>query len=333
MKRFFFGLILSICLLLPLATMAQTYESVPYFTSFEGLNYLTLPPGWENFETYTHYSEQYPGALTGMTVHSGDAVLYMRSSGGTNLTATCLFDSLPWLKIEFYARIGIGPDLFEVGVMEDSTFVPIDTLELVPSVYTRYRVYFNEYSGLGSRIAFRTQGTGNYGVLIDDVSVEVAPTCRAEPGVPEITPGATDATLVWAPASSSSQYGVFLNDTVYSTNDTSLTIPDLMPNSNYSGYLFNICPAGDTSELVSFSFRTSCAAISSLPYRQDFESEVIQVFTDTNAFVFCWYRFSDGTTGGGVSQLPVGCFRAGCQPHAWRQQGATVVQPIQRRQL
>lgn len=304
MKRFFFGLILSICLLLPLATMAQTYESVPYFTSFEGLNYLTLPPGWENFETYTHYSEQYPGALTGMTVHSGDAVLYMRSSGGTNLTATCLFDSLPWLKIEFYARIGIGPDLFEVGVMEDSTFVPIDTLELVPSVYTRYRVYFNEYSGIGSRIAFRTQGTSNYGVLIDDVSVEVAPTCRAEPGVPEITPGATDATLVWAPASSSSQYGVFLNDTVYSTNDTSLTIPDLMPNSNYSGYLFNICPAGDTSELVSFSFRTSCAAISSLPYRQDFESEVIQVFTDTNAFVFCWYRFSDGTTGGGYPNYP-----------------------------
>lgn len=304
MKRFFFGLILSICLLLPLATMAQTYESVPYFTSFEGLNYLALPPGWENFETYATYSERYPGVLTGMVTHSGDAALDMRSSGGSNLTATCVFDSIPWLKIEFYAFSNIAPDIFEVGVMEDSTFVPVDTISLVLGTYTRYRVYFNEYSGIGSRIAFRTQGTSNYGVLIDDVSVEVAPTCRAEPGAPVITPTETDAAMTWAPASSSMQYGVILNDSVYSTNDTSLTIPDLMPNSNYSGYLFNICPAGDTSELVSFSFRTACAPFTRLPYHQDFESEVIQVFTDTNAFVFCWYRFSDGTTGGGYPNYP-----------------------------
>lgn len=297
MKRTFIRLILSFFLLLPLATTAQTYESVPYFTSFEGLLYQYLPTEWENYETYNNYPRVSMGVLT----HSGEASLYMQHSGGTNITATCPFDSLPWLKIEFYAYSASLPATFEVGVMEDSTFVPVDTIDIIAStpqapIFARYRAYFDTYNGTGSRIAFRTQGTSRYSMLIDDVTIDVAPTCRAEPGEPEVTPTATDVTMQWAPASSSSWYGISLNDSIYVSYDTSITITGLTPDTPYSGYLFNTCPAGDISELVEFSFRTSCAPISNLPYLQSFETESVTNIMDTNSFSFCWYRFCDENT-------------------------------------
>lgn len=57
----------------------------------------------------------------------------------------------------------------------------------------------------------------------------------------------------------------FITDTVYS-------LIGLQPQTYYTLYLQSYCPNGDTSVWISYTFRTSCEPISSLPYVQDFES-------------------------------------------------------------
>ena len=68
--------------------------------------------------------------------------------------------------------------VFEVGVLDDTTFEVVDTITLTTSTnwhngYNPYTVYFANYTGVGDRIAMRvTAAPGtSYTLMLDIVKI------------------------------------------------------------------------------------------------------------------------------------------------------------------
>ena len=276
-----------VAIVLPMAAGAQSYQSVPYTTGFEGLNTGDQPTGWVAYESVTTSLATFPCAYN----YSGNArngnVYYEFefSSGSSQRTltaATCEFADPSSLMVDFYASTtsSYAPTLFEVGVMEDSVFVPVDTVTLTnassfsSSSYYHYRVYLVDYTGNGHRIAFRAykSGSGQMTLFLDDMTITTAPSCSYMPGTPTATVDSGSATLTWANATVTAGYMLYLNNdsSWYYTSTNSYTFTDLVPNTQYSGYLYNNCTGSDTSEGVPFSFRTACG-MTELPLAEGFE--------------------------------------------------------------
>ena len=296
MKRLLKKLVLLAAVVLPMATWSQTYQSVPYSTGFEGLSTGSQPTGWVVYQTGTNIDVTFPCAYN----YSGNArngnVYYefeFNSSSAVRyeLVATCEFADPANLMVDFYASTiaSYAPTLFEVGVMEDSTFVPVDTVTLTnagsfsSSSYYHYRVYMAEYSGDGHRIAFRaTRSTsGQMTLFLDDLTISTAPTCAYMPGTPSATVDSNSADLTWSAPSVSAGYFIFLNNdsSWYYSSTNSYSFYGLNPNTAYSGYVFNTCDGTDTSEAVPFSFRTACG-MTVLPMTEGFEYD--------GTFPPCW---------------------------------------------
>ncbi len=296
MKRLLKKLVLLAAVVLPMATWSQTYQSVPYSTGFEGLSTGSQPTGWVVYQTGTNIDVTFPCAYN----YSGNArngnVYYefeFNSSSAVRyeLVATCEFADPANLMVDFYASTiaSYAPTLFEVGVMEDSTFVPVDTVTLTnagsfsSSSYYHYRVYMAEYSGDGHRIAFRaTKSTsGQMTLFLDDLTISTAPTCAYMPGTPSATVDSNSADLTWSAPSVSAGYFIFLNNdsSWYYSSTNSYSFYGLNPNTAYSGYVFNTCDGTDTSEAVPFSFRTACG-MTVLPMTEGFEYD--------GTFPPCW---------------------------------------------
>ena len=288
MKNLFRNIALLAAVVLPLATWGQSYQSVPYTTGFEGLSTGDQPTGWVAYESVTTSLATFPCAYNWSGNARNGSVYYEFefSSGSavrTLLAATCEFADPSNLMVDFYASTiaSYAPTLFEVGVMEDTVFVPVDTVTLTnagsfsSSSYYHYRVYLVEYTGTGHRIAFRAykSGTGQMTLFLDDLTVSTAPTCAYMPGTPSATVDSNSATLTWSAPSVSAGYFIYMNNdsSWYFSSTNSYTFYALNPNTQYSGYIYNTCNGSDTSEAVPFSFRTACG-MTVLPLVEDFES-------------------------------------------------------------
>lgn len=288
---------LLLAMLLPMALMAQSYQSVPYTQDFEGLSTGSQPAGWVAYQTGTNINVTFPCAYAFSGNARSSSVYYefeftAGSSSRSELVATCEFANPSALMVELYLQTTTSnyPDYFEVGVMEDSVFVPVDTIDIIRSSgfsgsnYSRYRVYLVDYAGDGHRIAFRaTRNTsGQMTVFMEDVTISYAPTCAYVPGAATATVDSVSANLTWGNASSSVGYYVYLNNdsTWYNTNTNSLDFYGLTPNTLYTGYIYNNCSGADTSEAVTFSFRTACG-MPQYPIVENFNSY-------TESFPSCW---------------------------------------------
>ena len=113
---------------------------------------------------------------------------------------------------------------------------------------------------------------------IDNISIKVA-TC----GVPDNMvsyPQDTSATLSWSSGSAgvASSYVLaykMLYDSVYTvltTQDTSLTIQGLIPNTDYIWHVKSLCSASDTSEWSSDALFTTTQTLPHLPYLCSFDN-------------------------------------------------------------
>ena len=115
---------------------------------------------------------------------------------------------------------------------------------------------------------------------IDNISINVA-TC----GVPDNLvsyPQDTSATLSWTSGSAgfASSYVLaykMLSDSTYTvltTQDTSLTIQGLIPNTDYIWHVRSICSASDTSEWSGDALFTTTQTLTLLPYLCSFDNPV-----------------------------------------------------------
>ena len=254
--------VLLAALLLPTITWGQTYQPVPYTTGFEGLSTGSQPTGWVAYQSGVNNNITFPCAYN----YSGNArngnIYYefefsSSSTVRTEVAATCEFANPSNLMVDFYASTvaSYAPTLFEVGVMEDSTFVPVDTVTLTnassfsSSSYYHYRVFLAEYTGDGHRIAFRAtkSNSGQMTLFLDDLTIATAPSCAYMPGTPSATVDSNSALLTWSAPSVSMGYMLYLNNdsTWYFSSTNSFTFTGLNPNTAYSGFVYNTCDGSD----------------------------------------------------------------------------------------
>jgi hypothetical protein len=73
-----------------------------------------------------------------------------------------------------------------------------------------------------------------------------------------------------------------------STSDYKVELTDLLPETEYIVYVRSLCDGGDKSAVVSALFKTTCGAITSLPFSEDFEGL-------DSGLPSCWSRLSESS--------------------------------------
>ena len=310
-------------------TTPCSYISIPFSYGFED-----MPTGtsssrpnilcWHHLNNATTYFG-YP-YVSSTSPHDGSRNLYWYASttAGTygDYEAVVLppVDTLTnpvnTLMLSFWARPSSATyhPVFRVGVMTDpddiNTFQPVDTIDIAPgnTVWNYYEVTLDDYTGNGRYVAIRAdRPTTTWYAYMDDISLELIPSCRRVEDVTATNIGQTTATISWNSnaANLEVQYGpagftIGTGTSVVVSGVDSVDITGLSSNNLYDVYVRAFCSATDTSDWsLLYQFRTSCGMISSLPFVEDFESQTTGSSSTTSAFIPCWTRLNNGTSYGG----------------------------------
>ena len=201
--------------------------TMPYSCDFEGAletsqssNY-PMPKCWTRKEyrggnpgSYTYYpsvreaSYSYPYAHgdNGESAISGKSMHFYKPSTSTDEAAILPEVDAQYtmsnLQISFWARLEsyqTNKNL-SIGVMTDpsniSTFVEVATVTVKDATFQKYTAFLENYTGEGRHIAIRFNSSTTGYIFVDDIMVDVAPTCR----IPnDLNAETTDlsATLTW----------------------------------------------------------------------------------------------------------------------------------------
>ena len=264
---------------------------IPYTETFEdapGSGYGNMVDCWT---TGTNYSSSYPYTSSSVA-HAGTYSAYFYgTSSYYSYMATPEFNSnvnLNTLQVAFWARKSTMGYYIQVGVMTDpndySTFEQVggnitpDTL----NTWQLMEVNLDEYTGNGHYIAFRIPQSYTSYMYIDDINIDVIPSCTHVDNITLSGVSATEATVAWTEGGDESSWEVaFVQGTGSVDMDTVVTIPvsstsytttDLEQNTIYTVYVRAICGSG-SSIWMSAEFMTSqIPAI--MPYTCDFEDAV-----------------------------------------------------------
>ena len=178
------------------------------------------------------------------------------------------------LMVNFWACRTGSSGMLEVGVMTDneadSTFVPIDTIDLTAMstyTYAEQFVKFNNYTGDGKYIAFRVSNASSCGFYIDDVTIDYAPACSPvnNLAVSEVTD--TTAQVSWMPghfgtvASYTLEYSEADMEnwtTIDNITEASYLLSGLSFSTNYDLRVKPNCDDLSMGDWTTISFHTQC---------------------------------------------------------------------------
>ena len=293
-------------------TACLPIDSLPYVQSFDtyGTGTGVYLPCWDRLNTYTSSSTNYPYITT--THYDGVGSLYFYAGAGTyNIAVSPLIDEnypVNTLQTSFMYRASNATSYMIVGVMTNpadaSTFTPIDTVKPAASAtWEAFEVSFSQYTGNGHYIAFKNEynTTTGYGYL-DFVTIDLIPSCPRPIDVTVSNATTSSVDLSWtqngSPASWTIEYGpsgfTLGTGTQVTANTNPYTVTGLNPSMVYDFYVTADCGGGDVSP-TSFvtSGATSCAAISALPYVDNFDA----YGTGTTTYPLCWGRINTYTSG------------------------------------
>ncbi len=254
---------------------------VPYTTGFEGLSTGNLPDCWTAIQTGTSGSGTFPSVYNySSNALNGNVYFELESnSGETEVVALPMMDDISNLMLTFYASVMSSSVVLEVGVMEGSTFVTVDTVALTVGSgnnwhgsYNEYDVPFTNYAGDGNRIALRVSAPGSYTLMMDDFSVTVNSGCERPTTVVVDSVGPYDAYLRWDAVDGVSSYNVYygtVNDptdaNVQSTSfsDTTGNLTGLLPQTTYYAWVTSDCGSAESDFRTAGSFTTqlTCAPV------------------------------------------------------------------------
>ena len=210
--------------------------------------------------------------------HSGTHFLdFHHTTNCYNIAITPEFDQsfdVSTLMVNFWAcRTGSSGTL-EVGVMTDkdvdSTFVPVDTIDLSMMNTYAYKEQFvslSSYQGDGKYIAFRVSNAASCGYYIDDVLIDYEPTCSpvSDLTVSDIT--GTYAMVAWTPGPFGnvdsytleySEAGMENWTTVGNITDNPYLLGGLDFSTDYDLRVRPNCDNLASGDWVTTSFRTKC---------------------------------------------------------------------------
>ncbi|MBQ2508236.1 MAG: fibronectin type III domain-containing protein, partial [Bacteroidales bacterium] len=105
----------------------------------------------------------------------------------------------------------------------------------------------------------------------------------------------TSADLMWTAGGEETDWELQFEGNSYFLTDTFYTAQNLTANTPYTFSVRAICGAGDTSFWSTYSFRTPCNFIDTLPYTNDFESVSTGSYTSFDFSDPCWVLNTDAT--------------------------------------
>jgi len=290
---------------LSITTACDAIDSLPYTDSFDtyGTGTTVYPACWGKINTYSsdrpyvNSSSPYDGV--------GSLYFYAGTSNTYNIAITPPFDaSIPvnTLQATFMYKASSASDRLIVGVMSNpsdaSTFVPMDTIlpASTASQWVEREVIFASYTGTGQYIAFKNAytTTGAY-AYIDHLVIDLIPSCPKPTQIHAVSATVNSIELGWTengPATSwTIEYGPAgftqgTGDIEYASSNP-FTITNLSASSVYDFYITADC-GSEYSQATLFSTATACGAISSLPYRNGFDT----YGTGTTVYPTCWGKIN-----------------------------------------
>ena len=274
------------------------YTNIPYSTGFEDITTGQLPNCWLQLMQGSSSASTFPAGYNyASNARNGNVYFEFESSSGeTELAALPAMEDIYSLQLTFYASLMTNNFTLQVGVMEDTAFVPVETVALTTgsggnwhNSYYPYTVYFSNYTGSGDRIALKVipnSGVSSYTLMMDDFVVDYISGCPAPSSLTATYVGADTVELAWRSNGSESSWLVsngFTSDVAY---DTNYTFDNLNPSTNYTFSVSALC-SGDTSDAATLSVRTACGALTALPFQEDFSSYASSSYPD------CWTRVTN----------------------------------------
>lgn len=283
-----------VALLVPYAAKAQI-STFPYLLDFEsGLD------GWTVVNPTQTGTWQ---ILEQDNTHSGTKVLASYSYyAGSPLTPNNWFVSpaiqlgsdamqLTWYDCPYSSSYAADHYAVYVSTSGNDTAsftanAPLFDTVLSGGQWVKRSVSLAAYTGQTVYIAFRHYDCYNqWAVLIDDISIDVAPNCAAPANFAITGITATEATVSWAPGTDFTNVELFLDSTSLGlVSDTSYTLTGLTPNTSYTVKLVGQCTIGGTSEAIDLTFTTNCPSITEYPYNCGFEQA---------SEISCWHGGSN----------------------------------------
>ena len=278
-----------------------------YTEGFEAYETSTFPNCWTRDVAYTSYPYVQANSTYTTYSHSGTKAMYMYfyGSSNSNVISTPTFtNDVNTLQLNFFARYSSTNPTFEVGVMDGATFEPVDTVVLTSSYQSNpFTVMFNHYTGNGNRIAFRATPTGtssysSFYVYLDDVTVELIPSCIAPSNVTVVDSTITTTTAVVAWTDNNNEepangWTLLVNGEEVAAPTNPFTLTGLTASTNYTVKVKANCGDDDESALSldSATFATACDVMTITeenPFAENFN-------TLTAGIPLCWDN-EEGTT-------------------------------------
>ena len=282
------------------ADCGSTAESINARTDCNALSTLPYEEGFEasSVNMYCWDLDGFDRLNNNTYAHTGDASIYSQEAlAYAILPATTTNISDLMLNFWWYnAASGYDLGSLAVGYLTDetdySTFVTVGTIDMSNSTntYTKSDDFFFTGAPAGARIALKyTEGSAGAQVIIDDVTVDVAPSC-VKPTNLGANPSDVSADLNWTANSGETTWTIYYKKTsdtdyteVKNVTDNPYTLTPLVANTNYEYYVVANCSATETSDPSAvYSFKTPCGSITTLPWDEDFEGMT------ANTVPECW---------------------------------------------
>ena len=299
-----------------------TAADLPYTEDFEAYGSGSAYPIHPCWTKGTNSITAYPYPIS--TAAAGLRSLYFYGYKPSSTTGTNIYSyaALPQLdatldasdlsltfKARRYSTTSVSyRSLIYVGVMTDptvsSTFVAVDTINMTPlpaSSIETYVVNLANYTGTGKYVAFycpwidTTSGVVSYNyIYIDDVELDITPSCSPVAGITATNATTSSVTLSWTDAfNTGATYTVYdmSDSTVMGTGitGTTYTVTGLASSSSYTFGVQANCSATDASPIMTVAARTACG-VATMPWVENFDG--------WTAKSDCWAFLSGAFNGG-----------------------------------
>ncbi|MBR1766342.1 MAG: hypothetical protein IJ745_04800, partial [Bacteroidales bacterium] len=263
------------------------HEALPFVESMEDYaassSILFEPTCWK---TYNYYSGTYPYVVnTYASDGSKSLYFYPGYSYQPQFLVLPGFEDLDDLMINFKYTAATYIKI-DVGYMSDpddtTTFVSLQQAIGIGTSNTNWQEMEQSFVSAPDSVHYPAIRVGvtssnGYSCYIDEISVNVQPSCQRPSGVSISSIGGSSATVTIHDTTGVGQYSLLLlssgdtvfNDVVY---DTVYTFENLNANTGYNVVVNAVCSDGTITLPVTGRFRTTCVVVSELPWRENFDS-------------------------------------------------------------
>ena len=279
----------SLSRMITVRTACANIDAVPVTEDFEGYGSGTtvFPSCWYRLNSTA--DRPYIHATTSYGHNNTHGLYFYAASGGYCYGIMPAVDAsldITTLQVRFWARqYGTSYNCdFVVGVMTDptdaSTFTAIESVHPAGITYEEFEVPLASYTGTGAYIAFKAIVHPGYTssqyiyLMLDDVTLELAPSCVRPTNVEVYNVTNHEATISWDDNSNYNSMNVYwgtgatfasATDSTVVSGDNSYTITGLAANTTYHAWVKASCDDGDSREIeVSFTTDINCHPVTGL---------------------------------------------------------------------